>query len=248
MNDSSTSTACVLLIGNELLSGKTQDLNLSFLGSELAKLGIELVEARVIRDQHDTIAAHVNECREKYTYVFTTGGIGPTHDDITSESIARAFAKPLEVHADALGRMQSGRGELNEARMKMARVPAGASLIDNPISKAPGFRIENVFVLAGIPKIARAMFASAIAELTPGKTILSASIDVFASEGDIAGPLEHIAQNWPAVQIGSYPFARDGQFGANLVVRGTDEALITEVIEEIMQAMTELDGKPERAS
>ena len=161
MSGQTDTTACVLIIGNEILSGKTQDANLRFFGLELARLGIRLAEARVIRDEHATIIDHVNACRTRFSYVFTTGGIGPTHDDITAEAVARAFDVELILNEEAVARLRRSGGHLNEARLKMARMPAGAELIDNPISHAPGFRIANVFVLAGIPSIARAMFASA---------------------------------------------------------------------------------------
>jgi len=233
-------TACVLIIGNEILSGKTQDANLQFFGLALARLGIALVEARVLRDDRDALVGQINECRGKYSYVFTTGGIGPTHDDITAECVARAFGVPLVLDAGAVERLRRGRAELNEARLKMARVPEGAALIDNPISHAPGFRIGNVFVLAGIPAIARAMFHATEGELTRGAEILSAALDVHAREGDIALPLERIAAAHPEVEIGSYPFARDGRFGATLVVRGTDRAAVQRVIDEIAAAMGDL--------
>jgi molybdenum cofactor synthesis domain-containing protein len=231
-----------MIIGNEILSGKTQDANLQFLGLELAKLGIKLAEARVVRDEPDMIVAALNECRAKYTYVFTTGGIGPTHDDITAECVARAFGVPMKLDADAVERLRRGRVELNEARLKMARVPQGATLIDNPVSHAPGFRIGNVFVYAGIPAIMRAMFAASIPQLCKGAQILSASIDVYAREGDLADPLERIARAHPEVEIGSYPFAREGRFGASLVVRGTDPAAVERVREEIVGAMVALAG------
>ena len=233
-------TACVLLIGNELLSGKTQDANLKFLATEMSKLGIRLEEARVIRDDVDTIAAHVNECRARYTYVFTTGGIGPTHDDLTAEAVAKAFGVELVVDPEAVVRLKHGGRELNEARLRMARVPEGASLIDNPISAAPGFRIENVFVLAGVPPIAHVMFASLEPTLRRGPTIHSRSTDVLLREGDFALDLERIARAHPDVEIGSYPFARDGHHGATLVVRGTDLATVESVLREIEQTMEKL--------
>lgn len=240
MSTSPNPTACVVLIGNELLSGKTQDANLKFLAEELAKLGIKLVEARVVRDEEHAIVAHVNECRARYTYVFTTGGIGPTHDDITAQSIARAFGVDLVLDQEALRRMRVAGRELNEARLRMARIPAGASLVDNPISQAPGFRMGNVYVLAGIPSIARAMFASAVPELVRGSPIHSRSVDVLLREGDLAAPLERIADAHPEVEIGSYPFNREGSFGANLVVRGTDERAVEGVLAEIVAAMEAL--------
>ncbi|HEU4617619.1 MAG TPA: molybdopterin-binding protein [Gammaproteobacteria bacterium] len=243
MTDGRAPTACVLIIGNEILSGKTQDVNLKFLAEELAKLGIKLVEARVVRDDEEAIAAHVNECRAKFTYVFTTGGIGPTHDDITAQSVARAFGVDLVLDEEAVRRMRSSGRELNEARLKMARIPAGAALVDNPISLAPGFRMGNVYVLAGIPSIARAMFASAVPELVRGAPIVWRSIDVPLREGDLAGPLERIAEANPEVEIGSYPFNREGRFGATLVVRGTDESAVERVLSEVVAAMDALEQR-----
>jgi molybdenum cofactor synthesis domain-containing protein len=235
-------TACVLIIGNEILSGKTQDTNLQFLGAELAKLGIRLAEGRVVRDEPAAIIRHVNETRREFTYVFTTGGIGPTHDDITAECVAAAFGVPLELNDEAVERLQRSGRALNEARLKMARIPRGAQLVDNPVSNAPGFRIENVFVFAGIPSIARAMFANAIPLLVHGAPILSASVDAFLREGDFADALTEIQRNFTTVEIGSYPFNRDGRLGATLVARGTDRALLTKVVEEIVAAITKLGG------
>jgi molybdenum cofactor synthesis domain-containing protein len=235
-------TACVLIIGNEILSGKTQDANLQFFGLELAKLGIRLAEGRVVRDEPAAIIHHLNETRREFTYVFTTGGIGPTHDDITAECVAQAFGVPLEQNADAVERLQRGGRPLNEARLKMARVPRGAELVDNPVSNAPGFRIENVFVLAGIPSIARAMFASAVPMLAHGAPIVSASVDAFLREGDFADALTKIQADHPTVEIGSYPFNRDGRLGATLVARGTDRALLEKVAADIVAAITALGG------
>lgn len=236
MTDNRT-TACVLIIGNEILSGKTQDANLRFLGESLARRGIRLNEARVIRDEPDVIAAVVNECRRRFTYVFTTGGIGPTHDDLTAESVARAFGVTLRLDEDAVRRLGRGARDLNPARLKMAMIPEGASLIDNPVSHAPGFRIENVFVMAGIPGVARAMFAAIEHELEGGDPILSASVDIYRRESDIAGPLDAIAQRHPDVEIGSYPFSRDGRYGASIVVRGTESAKIDAALGEIERGL-----------
>src|SRR5690554_5213974 len=222
-------TASALLIGNELLSSKTQYAHLKLLATEMSKLGIRLEEARVIRDDLDAIAAHVDECRGRYPYVFTTGGVGPAHDDITAAAVAKAFGVELVVGPEAVVRLKHGGRELNEARLRMARVPEGASLIDNPISAAPGFRIENVFVLAGIPPIAHAMFAAAEPMLRRGRTIHARGVDVFLREGDFALDLERIARAHPEVEIGSYPFHRDGKYGASLVVRGTDEVRVEAV-------------------
>ncbi len=241
--DTVSPTACILLIGNELLSGKTQDANLQYLGSELAELGVRLAEARVVPDDEDVIVATLNECRAQFDYVFTTGGIGPTHDDITAQCIATAFGRELILDEEAVARLRRGAFELNEARLKMARVPDGATLIDNPLSNAPGFRVENVFVLAGIPSVARAMFETIAADLAVGSPIHSRSVDVFLREGDIAEPLERIAAQYSDIDIGSYPFSRDGRFGANLVVRGTDVGQLEEALTQIVAAMTELGGE-----
>ena len=241
--DTKAATACVLIIGNEILSGKTQDTNLQFLGAELASKGITLVEARVLRDDKSAIVAAVNECRAAYTYVFTTGGIGPTHDDITAECIAEAFGLDLVLHQEAVGRLRRRKLELNAARLKMAHVPEGASLIDNPLSGAPGFRVENVFVMAGIPAVARGMFSTLEEQLDSGTPIHSRNVDVYLPEGELAAPLEVIARKYPQMEIGSYPFFRERRFGANLVVRGTDEALIEQVLQEIMTTMSALGGE-----
>jgi molybdenum cofactor synthesis domain-containing protein len=226
-------TAAVLIIGNEILSGKTQDANLSFIGKALARLGVRLVEARVIRDEPAVIADVVNSLRRSYDYVFTTGGIGPTHDDLTAESIALAFGVELVLDEDAARRIGRGSRDLNPARLKMAMIPEGASLIDNPISHAPGFRMDNVFVMAGIPSIAQAMFGAIEHELEGGAPILSESVDLYRREGDIAAPLDEIAKRYPDVEIGSYPFSREGRFGASIVARGTDRARIDAAIAEV---------------
>lgn len=226
-------TAAVLIIGNEILSGKTQDANLQFLGESLAALGIRLCEARVVRDEPEVIAAVVNECRARYTYVFTTGGIGPTHDDVTAQSVARAFGVDLVLDEEAARRIGRGSRDVNASRIRMAMIPAGASLIDNSVSQAPGFRMGNVFVMAGIPSIARAMFAAVEAELERGTPIRSQSIDVYRREGDFAADLEAVARQHAEVEIGSYPFSREGRFGASIVVRGTDEARVAAAMDAV---------------
>ena len=226
-------SAAVLIIGNEILSGKTQDANLSFIGQALARLGVRLVEARVIRDEPPVIADVINALRASYDYVFTTGGIGPTHDDVTAEAVAQAFGVALVLDEEAARRIGRGSRDLNPARLKMAMIPEGASLIDNPISQAPGFRMENVFVMAGIPGIARAMFGAIEHELSGGDPILSESVDIYRREGDIAVPLDEIARRHLEVEIGSYPFSREGRFGASIVVRGTDRAKVEAAIDEV---------------
>lgn len=236
-------TAALVVIGDEILSGRTHDKNIAQVASWLQVQGIRLAEVRVVPDVEERIAEAVNALRTTHDYLFTTGGIGPTHDDITSECVARAFGVPLVLDPAAVERLRRGRGELNEARLKMARVPAGAALVENPVSHAPGFRIGNVFVYAGIPAIMRAMFAASVPMLTQGSQILSASVDVYAREGDLAEPLERIALAHPEVEIGSYPFAREGRFGASLVVRGTDAAAVERVLGEVRTAMVALAGK-----
>ena len=235
-------TACVLIIGNEILSGKTQDTNLQFLGSELAKRGVSLKEARVLVDEKIEIVKTLNECRARYDYVITTGGIGPTHDDITAECVAAAFGRELVLNNEAVACLTQRGRELNEARLKMAHIPKGAELIDNPVSNAPGFRLDNVFVLAGIPSVARGMFATFADSLETGEIIISKSLDVYIPEGDLAAPLGDIAQRYPTVEIGSYPFSRDGRYGANLVVRAMNPSIVDKVFEEIESAMRLLDN------
>jgi molybdenum cofactor synthesis domain-containing protein len=235
-------TACVLIIGNEILSGKTQDTNLQFLGFELAKLGIRLAEGRVVRDEAAAIIRHVNESRKAYSYVFTTGGIGPTHDDITTECVAQAFGVPLVLNDTIVEMMKRSGRPLNEARLKMARIPEGAEIVENTAS-LPGFRIGIVLVFAGIPSIMRAMFVGAVPMLLQGTPILSASVDAFLREGDFAEVLEQIQKRHTDVEIGSYPFNRDGTLGATLVARGTDRTLLGSVISEIVAAITALGGE-----
>ncbi len=235
-------TASLIIIGNEILSGKTRDANLQFLAQELGKLGVDLTEARVIADVEATIIDTVNELRATYTYVFTTGGIGPTHDDITALSIAKAFGRELVLDESTVAGMKSRNIEVNEARLKMAHVPEGATLIENPGSFAPGFRVENVYVLAGIPSVARAMFGTLLDELDAGATIHSTNVDVYLKEGDIAKPLEAIALEFADLDVGSYPFVRDGRFGANLVVRGTDAERVAAAMTAIVNTMTDAAG------
>lgn len=212
-------TACVILIGNELLSGRTQDSNLQFIGQQLAAQGIRLKEARVIPDVPEVIVETVNSCRAMYDYVFTTGGIGPTHDDITTACVAKAFGKCVIRHPEAVAALSHHyrEGELNEARLKMAEVPEGAALIPNPVSAAPGYVIENVYVLAGVPSIMQAMFKAL--SLKGGAPIVSESLSAYITEGGIAAELEAIQNRFPEVDIGSYPFFRHGKVGTSLVGR-----------------------------
>jgi len=240
---SSQPTAVIVIIGNEILSGKTQDANIQFLGRALAEAGVALREAIVIRDDHDTIVKTVRYYSERHTYVFTTGGIGPTHDDITAEAVAAAFDKSLELNEAAAALIG---GERDHPRMRMAMMPPGAELIDNSVSRAPGFRLHNVFVLAGVPKIAQAMFEAVRPSLHGGNAIISANADVFLKESDIAAPLTQIVNENSDVEIGSYPFTRDDRYGANLVVRGTDFARVDTVMNAVVSAMQELGAEVER--
>jgi molybdenum cofactor synthesis domain-containing protein len=239
--------ACVIVIGNEVLSGRTRDANIQMLGSGLAAMGVRLTEARVIVDDVAVIVETVNELRARYDYVFTTGGIGPTHDDMTSEAIAKAFGTVLERNADAVARLQNhyGTGELNAARLKMADIPRGAALIDNPVSQAPGFRIGNVFVLAGVPRIAEAMFDSIKHSLAGGPPVVSRAVAAYVREGDLAEPLAAIQNTFEDLDLGSYPFVRNGRLGVSIVARGTDTARVAAAIAEVMAAMRALGAEPE---
>ncbi len=242
-----TVTACLLIIGNEILSGRTRDANLAFLGERLNRLGIRLTEARVIPDDEETIVSTLNEVRACYDYVFTTGGIGPTHDDITAACVARAFGLPLTEHPEARAILDAyyKPGDLNEARLRMAKTPEGANLIENPVSNAPGFQIDNVFVMAGIPAVMQAMFASLSHRLTGGKPMLSEAIMAALPEGLMAASLGEIQARYPDVEIGSYPFHRVGVYGARLVLRSTDEARLSAAAEEVRALVRELGGTPE---
>jgi molybdenum cofactor synthesis domain-containing protein len=239
-------TAAVLVIGNEILSGRTKDANLNYIATGLTEIGIRLMEARVVPDIEARIVEAVNALRRQYDYVFTTGGIGPTHDDITSESIAKAFGVKwaLDPRAEKLLRDHYGDADLTEARLRMAHVPQGASLIDNPVSIAPGFRMENVHVMAGVPAICRAMFDGIKSSLTPGDKVHAKTVGGFIGEGVIAKDLGLLQQRYPALDIGSYPFFRQGRFGASFVIRGTDEAAIAKAAEELRAIIRNLGAEP----
>jgi len=219
-------TAAMLVIGDEILSGRTRDANMHFLAGRLTEKGIPLAEVRIVPDEHHTIVAALNALRGAYTHVFTSGGIGPTHDDITADAVAAALGVFIDVRADARALLEAhyeqNGGELNAARLRMARIPDGATLIENPVSTAPGFSLENVHVMAGVPTVFQAMVASVLPGLTGGDAILSRSVRVDRPEGEIALALGELARDYPALSIGSYPFIRDGRFGANIVLRGTD--------------------------
>ena len=239
-------SACVLIIGNEILSGRTQDANLAFLAQGLNEARIRLREARVIPDDSETIISTVNEARAKFDYVFTTGGIGPTHDDITSACIAQAFGVPLIIHPEAKRILESHYppGGLNEARLRMAQVPEGASLLPNPISRAPGFRIENVFVLPGVPQIMQAIFNELKHRLKGGAKVYSRNVSCALAEGTIARDLGALQERYGDLEIGSYPYFRRSDFGVTLVVRGTEKARIAAAIDELMALIRRLGGDP----
>ncbi len=235
-------TAAVIVIGNEILSGRTRDANLPFLARELAGLGILLREARVVPDELDAIAEAVDACRRRYHHVFTTGGLGPTHDDVTAAAIARAFGRRLLRHPEAEARLRAfyPPERLNPARLKMADLPEGARLIDNPLSGAPGFSIENVHALAGIPAIAQAMFASLRHRLEGGAPLQSRTLRAWAPEGDLAQTLDALQRRWPDLQIGSYPTFQGERPAAHLVLRGTDPALLDRAARELASRLEEL--------
>ena len=240
-------TACVLIIGNEILSGRTQDANLAFLATGLNEAGVRLREARVIPDDAAVIVATVNETRRNFDYVFTTGGIGPTHDDITAPCIAEAFGVPLILHPEAKRLLESHYppGGLNEARLRMAHVPEGAVLLPNPISRAPGFRIENVYVLPGVPQIMQAIFSELRHRLRGGARLYSRSVSCALSEGALAKELAALQERYADLEIGSYPYFRRSDFGVTLVVRGTDRERIALAIEELRVLIRALGGDPQ---
>ena len=235
----SNPTGAMLVIGDEILSGRTRDSNLHYLSGELTRVGIDLREARVVADDHAAIVAAVRALSAAYDHVFTSGGIGPTHDDITADAVAEAMGAKVTHRADAmdlLGAHYARQGvEFNAARQRMARIPDGAVLIDNPVSIAPGFILGNVHVMAGVPKIFEAMLASVLPGLTGGAPLLSQTLRVMRGEGEIASGFGQLAADYPDLSMGSYPFSLNGVFGTNLVIRGTDPARLD-------QAMVRLVG------
>ncbi|RUU78203.1 competence/damage-inducible protein A [Mesorhizobium sp. M7A.F.Ca.MR.362.00.0.0] len=220
-------TAAMLVIGDEILSGRTKDKNIGHLADIMTAIGIDLKEVRVVPDEEEEIIAAVNAVRSRYTYVFTTGGIGPTHDDITADSISKAFGVPCEYDARAYAMLEASyaaRGiEYTQARKRMARMPRGADLIDNPVSVAPGFRIGNVHVMAGVPSIFQAMLDNVVPTLKAGTKMLSATVPCPFGEGLIGGPLGDIQKAHPDTIIGSYPKYGDGKFWTELVVRARNQ-------------------------
>ncbi len=227
-------TAAMLVIGDEILSGRTRDANMHYLAQEFTKHGIDLKEVRVVSDDRPAIVGALNALRGAYDTVVTSGGIGPTHDDITADCVAEAFGAQIDVRADAAALLQAhydARGiEFNDARKRMARIPDGATLIENPVSIAPGFTMENVHVMAGVPAIFQAMVASILPTLTGGQPLLSQTLRIQRGEGDIAGPLGELAAEFSDLSFGSYPYSQNGVFGANIVIRGADGARVDAAI------------------
>jgi molybdenum cofactor synthesis domain-containing protein len=238
-------TAAVIIIGNEILSGRTQDTNLRDIAISLGRWGIRIAEARVVADVETTIVSVVNELRARYDYVLTTGGIGPTHDDITAECIAKAFGVPLVEHPEiaAIIRRRETTPEIMASRLRMALVPQGAGLIENSTGGPPGFFIGNVYVMAGIPSVMRAMLASLDTKLSGGVVLESCSVTAYVGESAIAAGLRQLQAQVPEVEIGSYPFAKEERIGTTLVMRGTDTKLLGEVAEKVRALIISADGE-----
>ncbi len=245
MSKPRTVTAAVLLIGDEILSGRTKDRNLGYIAEYLGKIGVDVREARVVPDVEDEIVAGVNALRARYDYLVTTGGIGPTHDDITADAVARASGVPIGEDPRAIAIMleRYAPADLTPARRRMARIPSGADLIENPISKAPGFRIGNVFVLAGVPSVMQAMLDFAVKTMETGAVMLVESIAAGSlPEGRYGDPLSAIAAAHPDVAIGSYPSFNDGRFNNQIVVRGKDGETVAAARRAVEAMIAELSG------
>ena len=221
--------AAIIIIGNEILSGRTQDVNVVAISNWLNELGVKLEEVRIISDIEDSIVKTINDVRKKFNYVFTTGGIGPTHDDITSKSIAKAFNISYGYHKEAYEILKRyyGKSEFNEGRKKMAMLPDKASLILNPSSGAPGFIVDNVYCLPGVPSILKSMLGGLNSKINGGKKILSKTMNLKTVESEIAEPLEKVQNKFKDIEIGSYPFFRKGKVGVSIVIRSTEEKLIS---------------------
>jgi molybdenum cofactor synthesis domain-containing protein len=240
-------TACVLIIGNEILSGRTQDINLNHIALTLGEWGIRVREARVIPDVEELVVEAVNATRTSYDYVFTTGGIGPTHDDITAECIARAFDVDLVISPEiaAIIEQRPAPPDVMTARMRMARIPRGATLIDNLTGGPQGFRMDNVFVMAGIPRVMQAMLASLEGKLRAGPAVRSRSVTAYLGESQIATDLGTIQARYPEIDLGSYPFLRGDRYGTSLVMRGTDELQLDAMLEEVKAAIVAAGETPQ---
>ena len=243
-------TAAVLVIGDEILSGRTKDKNIGWIADHCTAIGIQLKEVRIVPDEEAEIVAAVNTLRARYTYVFTTGGIGPTHDDKTADAVAMAFGVGIDVHPEARAILEAhykGPGNLNEARLRMARVPIGGSLVPNPVSKAPGFQIENVFVMAGVPSIMRGMLEGVGPRIKGGAVVRSRAVrGKGVREGDIAGPLEALeAATNGAVTFGSYPWFGPEGFGLQLVARSADDVALQKAADDLRELIRSRGAEPE---
>ena len=240
------STAGIIIIGDEILSGRTNDTNINWIATELNNIGVRLIEARIISDDSETIIETVKTFTKKFTYVFSCGGIGPTHDDITTESIARAFNQKLVKDLEAMRRLkihyEGTNIEFNEARQKMAIIPTNSILIDNPVSAAPGYKIENLFVFAGVPKIMQGMFSTISYDLVGGIKLMSKTVSSNVGEGLIAKDLEQIEKKFKAVKIGSYPYFKPGNFGTSIVLRSEYQSLLNQASEAVLSAIIKLGG------
>ena len=241
------STAGIIIIGDEILSGRTKDANINWIASELNNVGIRLVEARIISDDLKTIVETVQFFTQKFTYVFSCGGIGPTHDDITTVSVAKAYNLKLEKNKEAMRRLkihyEGTNIEFNEARQKMAIIPVDSKLIDNPVSAAPGYKIENLYVFAGVPKIMQGMFNTILSELTGGIKLISKTVSSNIGEGLIAKDLQEIENLFSGVKIGSYPYFKPGSFGTSVVLRSENIIVLKEASEAVLTAIIKLGGK-----
>lgn len=247
MADEKVWTAALLVIGDEILSGRTQDKNVAQVAEWLNRQGIRLEEVRIVPDSESRIAGSVNELRQSYDYLFTTGGIGPTHDDLTVDSIATAFGVPVVIHPKArniLEQYYSSRGGVTDARLRMARVPEGAELIPNPTSGAPGVRMDNVYIMAGVPGIAAAMLAALDGKLQGGRPMISATIGAYAAESEVADLLREAEAAHEGVAIGSYPFFKDGRYGANFVLRSEYPELVEESAADLERRLSDAGIEP----
>jgi molybdenum cofactor synthesis domain-containing protein len=248
MSQSQSPTAAVLVIGDEILSGRTQDTNSHTIARFLLPFGIDLKEIRVVGDVEAEIVAALNPLRARYTYVFTTGGIGPTHDDITSDAVAKAFGVGIDYHPEALALLETRfkPGEFNEMRRRMARIPFGASLVKNSVSTAPGFQLENVFVTAGVPMIMRAMLEDIAPRLSRGQIVQTATIAAEITEGSIAAEFARLQNEYPGLSLGSYPSYRQDGYSVQLVVRGRDAGLVEKAALEVENIVRKVGGTPRR--
>ena len=246
-------TAAILVIGDEILSGRTQDTNTNTIARFLAALGIDLKEVRVVGDEEGEIVAGLNALRARYDFVFTTGGIGPTHDDITADAVARAFGVGIGYHPEAYALLEARYppGEFNDMRKRMARIPHGASLVANSVSGAPGFHIGNVYVMAGVPMVMRAMLEAIAPELPRDVAVTSITVEANIPEGTVAPPLAQLQKAHPDVAIGSYPFYREGAaqpFGAQLLIRGRDAGAVARTAVALEDMLRQLGAAPQRVN